>query len=70
MSDAERPDIRPTRWRAVIVAEFTTHDYPASEGNTAARQASLVRDAAIRGERDINSSRPVVLLQNLERVDA
>jgi hypothetical protein len=62
-------DIRASRWRATVAVEFTSHDYEHSEQATAMHQSDMVVRAGSGAERDVNCSRPVVLLTNLERLD-
>lgn len=70
MSDPERPTIRPTRWRATYATEFITRDYPANEEGTARHQANLSLSGLQRADdHDVNCSRPVSVLVNLERLD-
>jgi len=68
VTEVPRPtrEIRATRWRATVVVEFTSHDYEHSEQATAMHQADMVVRAASGAERDVNCSRPVVALTNLE----
>lgn len=69
MSTPEQ-QIRPTRWRATYATEFTTRDYPRNEEGTAMHQANLTLAGLQRADTtDVNCSRPVSVLVNLERLD-
>lgn len=59
--------LQTTRWAVKMTAEFESHDYPVSEQSTAERQADLLRRAALRGNHDVNCSRPTVRVDVIEK---
>lgn len=48
-------ELRKRRWRASLVVEFETRDYPAGEKRTAERHAALMLLGVQRADGDINA---------------
>lgn len=65
-------ELRNRRWRAVIVAEFETRDYPGDpEAATARLQAADLARGADRAEKGVNvTTPPTVELESVGPVDA
>lgn len=61
-------ELRTTRWRATIIVEFETFDYPSGEQITAERNAAWIADGAGRAEGDINASRADITVASIERL--
>lgn len=60
--------LQTTRWRATIMVDFDTRDYPVSESDTAEIQASWFKRSTERCEREVNCGRADVRLVRVDRV--